>query len=98
MTMNKLDTMIAIKAEVFDIQEMLNSTDAQVVKVAMEAYLKLVDIFYSENEEMMAPSSMKQLKRTSSISCGWWSWHIITLRIWRGEERSLLIEAMNPGA
>ena len=36
MTMNKLDTMIAIKAEVFKIQERLNSTDAQVVKVAME--------------------------------------------------------------
>ena len=61
--MNKLDTMIAIKAEVFNIQERLNSTDAQVVKDAMEDYLMLADIFYSENEEMMAPQQYEAAKK-----------------------------------
>ena len=63
MSMNKLDTMIAIKAEVFNIQERLNSTDAQVVKDAMEDYLMLADIFYSENEEMMAPQQYEAAKK-----------------------------------
>ena len=97
MTMNKLDTMIAIKAEVFNIQERLNSTDAQVVKDAMEDYLKLVDIFYGENEDLMAPQQYEAAKRDFEyfMRLVELAYH---LRIWWGEGQNLFIEAMNPGA
>ena len=60
--MNKLDAAREIRSTLLAIQDRLISSDPDVVKTAMEEYLKLVDRFYSENALMIAPQQYEAAK------------------------------------
>jgi len=52
-----------LKQEALSIYTKLQSPDAEEVKRAMREYLQLVDRFYSENENLMAPRQYEAAKQ-----------------------------------
>ena len=61
--MNKLNKILQIKKETLDIQSKLISSGVEEVKAAMKEYEQLVDRFYSENGDLMAPQQYEATKK-----------------------------------
>ena len=61
--MTKLNKILQIKKETLDIQSKLISSNIEEVKAAMKEYDQLVDWFYQENEDFMAPQQYKAAKK-----------------------------------
>jgi len=51
-----------LKQEAISIYQRLQSPDADEVKIAMGEYLQLVDRFYEENKNLMAPQQYEAAK------------------------------------
>ena len=61
--MTELDKVLQIKKEVLHIQGKLMSSDVEDVKAAMKEYTKLVDRFYHENKDFIAPQQYNAIRR-----------------------------------
>jgi len=61
--MTKLDNIIQIKEETLDIQSKLISSDVEEVMAAMKKYEQLVDWFYHESGDFMAPKQYEAAKK-----------------------------------
>ena len=61
--MNELNRVLQIKKETIDIQGKLMSSDTEEVIAAMKKYEQLVDWFYCENEEFIAPQQYETAKK-----------------------------------
>ena len=59
----KLDKLIQIRQETMDIQNRLMSSDIEVVKVAEKGLERLLEQFYDENKDMMAPQQHEAAKK-----------------------------------
>ncbi len=59
----KLDKLIQIRQETMDIQNRLMSSDIEVVKVAKKGLERLLEQFYDENKDMMAPQQHEAAKK-----------------------------------
>lgn len=61
--MTKLDKVIQIKQEALAIQTKLASSNAEEITAAMKEYVQLVDWFYLENSDFMAPQQYNAAKK-----------------------------------
>ena len=61
--MTKLDKVMQIKQEVLAIQSKLMSSEVKEVKAAMKKYEQLVDWYYRENGDLMAPQQYETAKK-----------------------------------
>jgi hypothetical protein len=59
----KLNKLIRIRQEALEIQDRLMSSDIEVVKVAERDLERLLEQFYDENKDMMAPQQHKAAKK-----------------------------------
>ena len=59
----KAKTMVEIMEEALDLQESLENSDISVVRAAERDLQKLVDRFYHENQDLMAPGQYEAAKK-----------------------------------
>ena len=59
----KAKTMIEIMEEALDLQDGLENSDTSVVRAAERDLQKLVDRFYHENQDLMAPGQYEAAKK-----------------------------------
>ena len=61
--MSKLDSTFQIRSSACHIQSKLINSNAEEIKAAMKEYTELVDRFYNENKEFMAPQQYNAAKK-----------------------------------
>jgi rubrerythrin len=59
----KAKTMLEIMEEALDLQNSLHNSDISVVRAAEQDLQKLIDRFYHENKDMMAPGQYEAAKK-----------------------------------
>ena len=60
---SKAKTMLQIMEEALDLQDGLENSDTSVVRAAERDLQKLVDRFYHENQDLMAPGQYEAAKK-----------------------------------
>jgi hypothetical protein len=61
--MTKLESLQDIKDTAVRLQETLMGSDIESIRIAKEAFQQLVDRFYQENEDMIAPRQYEDAKK-----------------------------------
>lgn len=61
--LSKLNIMMQIRQEALDINDRLMASDIEVVRAAEKDLQQLIDGFYKENKDMMAPQQYEAAKK-----------------------------------